>query len=57
MYIPEMQTDDESLTQIHGELTYEGVHKLRKELMVNVQTVHSDLGGGAHGHLGLVLSS
>ena len=24
--------------------------------MVNSQTVHSDLGGGAHGHLGLVLS-
>ena len=24
--------------------------------MVNAQTIHSDLGGGAHGHLGLVLS-
>ena len=29
---------------------------MHKELMVNSQTVHSDLGGGTHGHLGLVLS-
>ena len=45
-----------TLTKIHGEPTFEGVRRLHKELMVNAQTVHSDLGGGAHGHLGLVLS-
>ena len=45
-----------TLTRIHGEPTFEGVRKLHKELMVNAQTVHSDLGSGAHGHLGLVLS-
>ena len=45
-----------TLTCIHGEPTFEGVRKLHKELMVNAQTVHSDLGSGAHGHLGLVLS-
>ena len=45
-----------TLTKLHGEPTFEGVRLLHKELMVNSQTVHSDLGGGAHGHLGLVLS-
>ena len=45
-----------NLTKIHGEPTFEGIRQLHKELMVNAQTVYSDLGGGAHGHLGLVLS-
>ena len=45
-----------TLTKIHGEPTFEGIRLLYKELMVNSQTVYSDLGGGAHGHLGLVLS-
>ena len=45
-----------TLTRIHGEPTFEGIHHLHKELMINAQTVHSDLGGGTHGHLGLVLS-
>ena len=46
-----------NLTKIHGEPTFKGVRNLHKELMVNAQTVHSELGGGAHGHLGLVLTS
>ena len=45
-----------TLTRIHCKPTFEGVCRLHKELMVNAQTVHSDLGVGAHGHLGLVLS-
>ena len=45
-----------TLTRIHGEPTFEGIRQLHKEVMVNAQTVHSDLGGGAHGHLGLTLS-
>ena len=45
-----------NLTRIHGEPTFETIKKLYRELMINAQTVHSDLGGGAHGHLGLTLS-
>ena len=45
-----------TLTKIHGEPTFEGIRTIHQELMINAQTVHSDLGGGAHGHLGLVLS-
>ena len=44
------------LTKIHGEPTFEVIRTLHRELMVNAQTVHSDLGGGEFGHLGLVLS-
>ena len=44
------------LTKIHGEPTFEGICTLHRKLMVNAQTVHSDLGGGEFGHLGLVLS-
>ena len=45
-----------TLTKLHGESTFEGVQILHKELMVNAQTVHSELGGGTHRYLGLVLS-
>ena len=45
-----------TLTKIHGEPTFEGVRTLHKELMVNAQTVHSELGRGAHGHMVLVLT-
>ena len=46
----------QNLTRIHGEPNFETIKKLHRELMINAQTVHSDLGGGAHGHLGLTLS-
>ena len=45
-----------TLTRIHGEPTFEGIQLLNMEIVVTAQTVHSNLGGGAHGHLGLVLS-
>lgn len=44
-----------NLTRIHGEPTFESIQTLQQEILINVQCVHSDLGGGAHGHLGLVL--
>ena len=46
-----------TLTKIHDEPTFESIRTLHKEIIVNSQTVHSELGGGAHGHLGLVLSA
>ena len=48
--------EDPNLTKIHGKPTFEGIHMIHQELMINVHTVHSDLVGGAHDHLGLVLS-
>ena len=44
------------LTPIMGEPTYETLERLLKELQANARQVHSNLGGGNHGHLGLVLS-
>ena len=45
------------LTKIHGEPTYENLHALKNQLKSNAQSLVSNLGGGAHGHLGLVLTS
>ena len=45
-----------NLTSIHGEPNFESIRTLQRELIINAQCVHSDLGGGAHGHLGLVIS-
>ena len=45
-----------NLSRIHGEPTFEAIRTLQKEILINAQCVHSDLGGGAHGHLGLVVA-
>ena len=44
------------LKKIHGEPTYESLELLIKQLKANARSVHSNLGGGQHGHLGLVIS-
>ena len=44
------------LDKIHGTPTFSTLNRLKKQLQANAQSVSSDLGGGAHGHLGLVLS-
>ena len=46
-----------NLTPIRGEPTYETVHKLWNKIKVNARSVYSHLGGGTHGHLGLVLTA
>ena len=43
------------LTKIHGAPTYQTLTKLKKEIQANAKSVNCNLGGGAHGHLGLVL--
>ena len=43
------------LTPICGKPTYDTVHKLWNEVKANARSVYSNLGGGTHGHLGLVL--
>ena len=45
------------LTQIQGEPTFAALQLLTREVKANAMAVHSTLGGGAHGHLGLVLSN
>ena len=42
------------LTRIHGAPSTSTLLKLRNEIRTNAQSVHSDLGGGGHGHLGMV---
>ncbi len=44
------------LTPILDIPTFETVHQLIQEVRANAASIHSNLGGGAHGHLGLVIS-
>ena len=47
--------EHKELTKIHGEPTYETLKIIANELKTNAATVRTHLGGGNHGHLGLVL--
>ena len=44
------------LSSMHGEPTYETLRVLTNQLKANARSVHTTLGGGQHGHLGLVLT-
>ena len=44
------------LPKIHGQPTFTALSKLKKYLKANAKSVRSNLGGGFHGHLGLVLT-
>ena len=43
-------------TPIQGTPTYKALKRLKAELRANASSVESNLGGGDHGYLGLVLS-
>ena len=43
------------LTPIRGKPTFETLHKLRNEIRANVKSAYSNLEGGSHDHLGIVL--
>ena len=43
-------------TKIQGEPLYRNLKRLKTELRANASSVDTDLGGGNHGYLGLVLS-
>ena len=45
----------QSFTRIVGEPDFSSLHNLYKEVKANAASVHSTLGGGQHGHLGLVV--
>jgi len=44
------------LSPIVGKPTFESLYQLIIDLQANAQSVHSNLGGGAHGHLGLIMT-
>ena len=46
-----------SLTPICGEPTFEALHKLQNKIKANTKADYSNIGGGAYGHLGLVLTN
>ena len=46
-----------SLPKIHGEPTYDDIKTLKDKLRANAAKITSELGGGAHGHLGLILTA
>ena len=41
---------------IHGEPSYESLRILYNQIKANARSIHTTLGGGQHGHLGLVLT-
>ena len=43
------------LTKIHGAPTYPTIRIIKNEVKANAHSVASNLGGGAHGHYGLVV--
>ena len=45
-----------TLTRIHGQPTYPSLKIIKDEMKANASSVQSDLGGGANGHLGLILT-
>ena len=44
------------LTKVHDTPTYETLKRIKDEMKANASNVQCDLGGGKHGHLGLVLT-
>jgi len=46
----------QSLTRIIGEPDYSSLHTLHREVKANASAIHSTLGGGSHGHLGMVIT-
>ena len=43
------------LTRIHHRPDYRSLKILKDEIKANAASIYSDLGGGTHGHLGMVL--
>ena len=44
------------LTKVHDTPTFELLKSIKNEMKANAGNVQCDLGGGQHGHLGLVLT-
>ena len=46
-----------TISRIHGQPTYETLQRMYNELKSNASSIPSTLGGGTHGHLGLLLDA
>ena len=46
----------DNITAIRGETTFKTLQKLQNEIKSNAKVVYSNISGGAHNHLGLVLT-
>ena len=44
------------ITKIEGELIYKSIKRVEKALIKNTASIQSELGGGQHSYLGLVVS-
>lgn len=59
--LPEGKYDDvfihKTLTKIEGKPTYATLKENYKKLRANAHSIDSDLGGGEHGHLGVMMSA
>ena len=57
IYINHRETlfNQSNLTPIGGKPTSEIPHKLQNKIKANDKSVYSNIRGGAHGHIGLVL--
>eukprot|EP00957_Ditylum_brightwellii_P033049 2505966-Ditylum_brightwellii.AAC.2 len=45
-----------TVPQVTGEPMYDAIHHIHKILQENASSLHSNTGGGAHGHFALVLT-
>ena len=46
-----------NINPICGKSTFKRIHKVRNKIKANAKFAYSNLGGGAHGQLGLVLTN
>ena len=51
------QFSKKELTKIVGEPTLDSIQKLEEEVQENASMVDTSLGGGNHGHLGMVMAA
>ena len=51
------QFPNKTLPKIHGEPTYETINDLVQHMYANAATILSSLGGGQHGHIGLIMKA
>jgi len=53
----ELYFEHKSLTKIHSEPTFAGLHRILHELKTNLASVPCPLGEGAYGYLGMITTT
>ena len=54
--VRELYFEHKELRRINGEPNFESLHYLLLQIKANASSVPSNLGGGAHGYAGIILS-